>query len=161
MKLESVTGGMLRARGWTLSVAESCTGGLVCDRITNVPGSSGYFEGGIVSYSNLAKARRLSIPGKVIKRYGPVSPQIAKRMAEGVRRAFRTHVGLSTTGIAGPAGGTKKTPLGTVFISFSDGKRTWVKKVNLKGTRREIKKEASEETLQFLQDCLIRHGRQR
>src|SRR5512137_2029221 len=128
MRLERAIGKILREKGWTLSVAESCTGGGVSDRITNVSGSSDYFEGGIVSYSNRAKAMHLSIPKKVIDRYGAVSPQVARRMAQGVRQAFRTTFGLSTTGVAGPTGGTKKTPVGRVFIAVSGGKRTRVSK---------------------------------
>src|SRR4030066_69767 len=116
----------------TLSGAESCTGGLVSNRITNVSGSSDYFEGGIVTYSNKAKAQHLGIPLKYIERYGAVSSQIAKKMAEGVRQAFHTTYGLSTTGVAGPTGGTKKTPVGTVFIGISVEKRTIVKKLKLR-----------------------------
>ena len=134
----------------TLSVAESCTGGLVSDRITNVSGSSDYFEGGVVSYSLKAKAKHLGIPIAHIERYGVVSPQVAKRMAEGVREAFRTTIGLSTTGVAGPTGGTKKTPVGTVFIACSFEKRTLVKKLRLRGSRRQIKEAAAEECLKLL-----------
>ena len=123
-------------------MAESCTGGLVSDRITNVSGSSDYFEGGIVSYSIKAKAQHLGIPLKYIERYGAVSPQVAKKMAEGVRQAFHTTFGLSTTGVAGPTGGTKKTPVGTVFVGVADERGTFVKKLKLKGSRREIKEKA-------------------
>ena len=159
MRVENTIGQLLRARGETLSIAESCTGGLVSDRITNVPGSSDYFEGSIVCYSNRAKVRHLHIPLKTLERFGPVSSEIAGRMAQGVRNTFHTAFGLSTTGVAGPTGGTKKTPVGTVFIGFSNGKRTWVKKFDLKGSRREIKKETAEEALSFLQECLTRHVR--
>ena len=140
MRVENAIGKLLRTRGETLSIAESCTGGLVSDRITNVPGSSVYFEGSIVCYSNRAKARHLHIPLKTLERFGAVSSEIAGRMAQGIRKTFHTKFGLSTTGVAGPTGGTKKTPVGTVFIGFSNGKRTWVKKFDLKGSRREIKK---------------------
>jgi nicotinamide-nucleotide amidase len=150
MKIEKTIGDLLRKNGMTLSVAESCTGGLVSDLITSISGSSDYFEGGVVSYSIEAKAQHLGIPLKYIERYGAVSPQVAKRMAEGVRKAFKTTFGLSTTGVAGPTGGTKKTPVGTVFIGFSRDGGTLVKKLGLKGTRREIKKTAAEKSLQFL-----------
>ena len=139
----------------TLSVAESCTGGMVSDRITNVPGSSDYFEGGIVSYSIQAKAEHLHIPRKYIERHGAVSSQVAKRMAEGVRKTFNTTLGLSTTGVAGPTGGTRKTPVGTVFIGFSREGGALVKKLRLKGTRREIKKAAAEKSLQFLFEQIV------
>ena len=157
--LEKSMGDYLRERGWTLSIAESCTGGVVSHRITNVPGSSVYFEGSIVCYSNRVKARYLHIPLKTIEHFGAVSPQIARRMAHGIGEAFHTEFGLSTTGVAGPTGGTKKNPVGTVFIGFSDRKRTWVKRFVLKGTRREIKKEAAEKALLFLRECLTRHAR--
>lgn len=143
----------------TLSVAESCTGGLVSDRITNVSGSSDYFEGGIVSYSIQAKAEHLHIPRKYIERHGAVSPQVAKRMAEGARKAFNTTLGLSTTGVAGPTGGTRETPVGTVFIGFSDSRETVVRKENLKGSRREIKEKAAEQALLFFYERLV-HFRQ-
>jgi len=158
MELEKMIGNLLRERGLTLSIAESCTGGLVCDRITNVSGSSDYFMGGVVTYSNESKAEHLGVPLSIIKRHGAVSPQVARRMAQGVRKAFQTTFGLSTTGVAGPTGGTKRSPIGRVFVGISDGKRTWVKKLNLKGNRREIKKKATEEAQQFFYARLI-HSR--
>jgi len=157
MRLEKVIGKRLRERGWTLSVAESCTGGLINDRITNVPGSSDYFEGGMVTYSNESKARHLGIPLDYIKRYGAVSPQVARKMAWGVRKTFDTTFGLSTTGVAGPTGGTKRSPVGRVFIGIASGRKIWVKRKDLKGSRREIKKKASEKALQFFYEKLI-HG---
>ena len=158
MKLEKLIGDLLREKGWTLSIAESCTGGLICDRITNVPGSSDYFEGGMVTYSNESKAKHLGIPLDYIKKYGAVSPQVAKKMAQGVRKAFDTTFGLSTTGVAGPTGGTKRSPIGRVFIGFTNGRRTWVKKEDLKGSRREIKEKTTEKALQFFYEILI-HSR--
>lgn len=155
MKLERAIGNLLREKGWSLSIAESCTGGLISDRITNSSGSSDYFEGGIVSYSNRAKAMVLSIPMRAIERYGAVSPQVARRMAQGVRKVFRTTFGLSTTGVAGPTGGTKKTPVGRVFIAVSDGKRTLVSMETFKGMRRTIKKQATERSLRVLHDFLL------
>ena len=156
--LEKTIGDLLRERGWTLSIAESCTGGLICDRITDVPGSSDYFEGGMVTYSNESKAKHLGIPLDYIKKYGAVSPQVARKMAQGVRETFRTTFGLSTTGVAGPAGGTKRSPIGRVFIGIAtDGRRTWVKKLDLKGNRREIKEKATEKALQFFYGKIV-HG---
>jgi nicotinamide-nucleotide amidase len=155
MGLEKRIGNHLRQKGWTLSIAESCTGGLICDRITDVSGSSDYFMGGMVTYSNESKAVHLGVPLNYIKRHGAVSSQVAKRMAQGVRKAFHTTFGLSTTGVAGPTGGTKRSPVGRVFIGISDGKRTWVKKLDLKGSRREIKEKATDEALQFLNEKLI------
>ena len=161
MKLEKVIGDHLREKGWTLSIAESCTGGLICDRITNVSGSSDYFMGGMVTYSNESKARHLGIPLEDIKKYGAVSPQVAKKMAQGVRKAFSTTFGLSTTGVAGPTGGTKRSPIGRVFIGLTNGRRTWVRREDLKGHRREIKKQAAERSLKFLFERLVRSRQSR
>jgi nicotinamide-nucleotide amidase len=153
--LEKTIGDHLRNRDWTLSIAESCTGGLICDRITDVSGSSDYFEGGMVTYSNESKAKHLGIPLDYIKRYGAVSPQVARKMAQGVRKAFNTTFGLSATGVAGPTGGTKRSPIGRVFIGFANGRRTWVKQEDFKGSRRKIKEKTSERNLEFLYKILI------
>ncbi len=153
--LEKAIGDHLRKRKWTLSIAESCTGGLICDRITDIPGSSDYFMGGMVTYSNESKARHLGVPLDDIKKYGAVSPQVAKKMAQGVRKAFGTTFGLSTTGVAGPKGGTKRSPVGRVFIGVAAGRKTWVKREDLKGSRREIKKKASERALQIFYEILV------
>ena len=155
MRLERAIGSILREKGWTLSVAESCTGGVVSDRITNISGSSDYFEGGIVSYSNRTKTIHLSIPVRVLKQYGAVSSHVAGRMAQGVRKAFRTTFGLSTTGVAGPTGGTKKTPVGRVYIAVSEGKRTRVSKETFNGTRQTIKRKAAERSLLLLHGFLL------
>ena len=153
--LEKTIGELLRETKRTLAIAESCTGGLVCDRITDVSGSSDYFMGGMVTYSNASKARHLGIPLDYIKRYGAVSPQVAKKMAQGVRMTFNTTFGLSTTGVAGPTGGTIRSPVGRVFIGLAEGRKVWVKKLDLKGNRREIKKKAAEKGLEFFYGILI------
>ena len=155
MKLEKLTGDHLREKGWTISIAESCTGGLVCDRITDISGSSDYFMGGMVTYSNQSKAEYLRIPLDFIKKHGAVSSPVAKGMAKGVRKAFHTTFGLSTTGVAGPTGGTKRSPIGRVFIGLTNGRRTWVKKLDLKGNRREIKEKAAKEALQYFYKILV------
>ncbi|MGZ3512358.1 MAG: CinA family protein [Thermodesulfobacteriota bacterium] len=156
MRLEKAIGDLLRQKGWTLSIAESCTGGLICDRITNISGSSDYFMGGMVNYSNESKAKHLGIPLDYIKRYGAVSPQVARRMAQGVRKGFNTTFGLSTTGVAGPTGGTKRSPVERVFIGLTAGRKVWVKKLDLKGMRRKIKEEATENALQFFYETLAK-----
>jgi PncC family amidohydrolase len=161
MKLEKIIGDRLKERGWTLSIAESCTGGLISDRLTDVPGSSDYFEGGMVTYSNESKAKHLGIPLDYIKNYGAVSPQVARKMAQGVRKAFNTTFGLSTTGVAGPTGGTKRAPIGRIFIGFTNGRRTWVRREDFKGSRREIKRKAAERSLKFFYETLIRSRRSR
>ena len=156
MKLEKAIGDRLRKKGWTLSIAESCTGGLICDRITDVSGSSDYFEGGMVTYSNKSKTELLGVPEAYIKRFGAVSPQVARKMAEGIRKAFHTTFGLSTTGVAGPKGGTKRSPVGRVFIGVAAGRRTWVWKLDLKGSRREIKRESACRSLKYLYDFITK-----
>jgi nicotinamide-nucleotide amidase len=155
MKLEKVIGTLLRKKKWTLSIAESCTGGLICDRITNVSGSSDYFMGGMINYSNKSKSKHLGVPSMDIKKYGAVSPQVARRMAQGVRKAFGTTFGLSSTGVAGPTGGTKRSPIGRVFIGLAAGRKVWVKKLDLKGTRRAIKEKATEKALQHFHEILL------
>ena len=156
VKTEKAIGVLLREKRWTLSIAESCTGGLVSDLITNVAGSSDYFEGGIISYSNLAKTEHLGVPPDSIRKHGAVSSVVAISMAEGVRKAFHTSFGVSITGIAGPGGGSRKKPVGLVFIAVSDGKKTFVKKETLKGTRREIKKESARRSLKSLHDFIMK-----
>jgi PncC family amidohydrolase len=156
MELEKLIGDRLREKGWSLSIAESCTGGLICDRITDIPGSSDYFEGGMVTYSNESKAKYLGVPLDDIKKYGAVSPQVARRMAQGVQKAFNTTFGLSTTGVAGPTGGTKRSPVGRVFIGLASGRKVRVMKLDSKGNRREIKEKATEKALHFFYEMLVK-----
>ena len=158
MRVENAIGKLLRTRGETLSIAESCTGGLVSDRITDVPGSSAYFRGGMVNYSNESKAEHLGVPLVEIRKYGAVSSRVAGKMAQGVRKAFGATFGLSTTGVAGPTGGTKRSPIGRVFIGIAHGRRTWVRKLDLKGSRREIKEKAAEKSLNCLYRILVNKG---
>ena len=137
--LEGMIGTLLTEKKLTISVAESLTGGLVADRITNIPGSSAYFERGVVTYSNRSKTELLGVPENIIKQHGAVSKEVAVLMAEGVRKASGTDIGLSTTGIAGPSGGTDQKPVGTVFVAVSDGKRTICRDFTFKWERRRIK----------------------
>jgi PncC family amidohydrolase len=111
--------------------------------------------GGMVTYSNESKAKHLGIPLHYIREHGAVSPQVARRMAQGVRKGFNTTFGLSTTGVAGPTGGTKRSPVGRVFIGLTAGRKVWVKKLDLKGTRRKIKEKATEKALQFFYEILV------
>ena len=117
--LEETIARLLIEGGYTLAVAESCTGGLIAHKLTNISGSSNYFERGVVSYSNQAKIDILGVPKETLIEYGAVSAQTARAMAEGVRRIAGTDFGLSTTGIAGPTGGTENKPVGLVFIGFA------------------------------------------
>ncbi|MBM4295303.1 MAG: competence/damage-inducible protein A [Deltaproteobacteria bacterium] len=117
--LEDLVGQLLRAKGLSLAVAESCTGGLIGHRLTNIAGSSDYFLGGVISYSNEAKMDLLRVPPETLARRGAVSAETAVAMARGVRAVFRADVGLSVTGIAGPTGGSPEKPVGTVYIGLA------------------------------------------
>jgi PncC family amidohydrolase len=119
MSLEARIGDLLVSKHLTLAVAESCTGGLVCHRITNVPGSSRYLEGGVVAYSYSAKERLLHVDHSTLYEHGAVSEETAREMADKARRIFGTDIGISVTGIAGPAGGLPGKPVGLVFIALS------------------------------------------
>lgn len=154
--MESVVGKLLRERGLTLSTAESCTGGLIAHRLTEVPGSSEYFLGGIVSYSNQSKIRDLFVSEETIEKRGPVSPECAREMAQGVRRRFGASLGLATTGIAGPTGGSEETPVGTVFIAWSAEREEEVKRYRFFGSRSQIKLMASEVALDRIRRFLLK-----
>jgi len=117
--LSKVVGGMLENKGLTIAIAESCTGGMVSNGITDVPGSSVYFERGIVCYSNKSKQELLGVPEEILKTHGAVSRETAKSMAEGVKKMSGASLGLSITGVAGPGGGTSAKPVGTVFIALA------------------------------------------
>jgi nicotinamide-nucleotide amidase len=148
--LEAVIGGMLRSAGLTLAAAESCTGGLIGHRITNVPGSSDYFLAGLTTYSDESKTRLLGVPAELIAAHGAVSPEVAVAMAEGVRRAVGADVGVSTTGIAGPGGATPTKPLGLVHIGLSDKAGNVSEELRLRGDRVMIKERAAQLALFLL-----------
>ncbi|HOW56849.1 MAG TPA: competence/damage-inducible protein A [Smithellaceae bacterium] len=122
--LEEIVGRLLKEKKLTLAVAESCTGGLISSRITDVAGSSDYFNRAVVSYSNAAKTEILGVPAHVIEKHGAVSEETARLMAEGVRKISGTDIGLATTGIAGPTGGSAEKPVGTVYLALADRKST-------------------------------------
>jgi nicotinamide-nucleotide amidase len=126
--LEGLVGRLLRARGWTVALAESCTGGLVGHRLTQVGGSSAYFERGFVVYSNAAKQTLLGVPDAVLREHGAVSAACAEAMARGARERAGADVGVSVTGIAGPDGGTPTKPVGTVFVALADARGTVVER---------------------------------
>jgi nicotinamide-nucleotide amidase len=127
-RLEVVVGRLLRERGLTLSLAESCTGWLIGHRLTDVAGSSRYFERGLVVYSNAAKQTLLGVPAALIGRYGAVSAECAEAMARGVRTQAGTDLGLSATGVAGPEGGSAAKPVGTVFLGLADARTATVQR---------------------------------
>jgi nicotinamide-nucleotide amidase len=122
--LEAVVGRLLREQKRSVAVAESCSGGLVAQKLTDVPGSSAYFKGGVVAYANSAKRDLLGVPPDLLDRYGAVSDEVARAMAEGARARFRTDLAVATTGIAGPGGGSPDKPLGLVHIALADADRT-------------------------------------
>jgi PncC family amidohydrolase len=152
--LEEIIGNILQERHLTIASAESCTGGLVAKRITDVSGSSVYFTAGLVTYSNKAKTKFLSVPDEIVEQHGAVSKPVAERMAKGVCDAAEADIGLSITGIAGPTGGSPEKPVGTVFIGLAAGKEAWVKKFLFSGDRRKIRESSSEEALAMLLDYL-------
>lgn len=123
-KLEAVLGEMLRAHGSTVATAESCTGGLVAHRLTNVSGSSDYFLGSVVAYANPVKVNVLGVDSTVLETHGAVSEPVARQMARGVRERLGADVGVATTGIAGPTGGTPEKPVGTIWIGYADASGT-------------------------------------
>jgi nicotinamide-nucleotide amidase len=124
--LESVLIALLTLRQKTLAVAESCTGGFLAHRLTNVPGSSAVFLGGVIAYSNRVKQDLLGVRAGTLRRHGAVSEPVAREMAEGARRLLRADCALAVTGIAGPGGGTPEKPAGTAFIALSQEKGTTV-----------------------------------
>jgi len=154
MKIEEEIGRLLRDRKFTLSIAESCTGGLVSHLITNVPGSSDYFDRGYVVYSNRAKTELLGVSEYTIKKHGAVSSNTAAAMAEGVKTKSGTNIGLSITGIAGPGGGAIEKPVGLVYIAVAGCKKTECKEYMFKGKREEIKLQSAKAALEFLKDYL-------
>jgi len=139
-----------------MAVAESCTGGKLGDMITSVPGSSDYFLGGIISYSNSAKVGLLGVDPEALRTLGAVSEEVAVQMADGVRAAFGADIGMSTTGIAGPGGGSAEKPVGLVYIAASTKDGTSCRRLMSAGARDEIKTRSSESALAFALELLAR-----
>jgi nicotinamide-nucleotide amidase len=148
--LESVVGQRLRLKQYTIATAESCTGGLVAQRITAVPGSSDYFAGGVVSYTNEAKIQWLGVPREAIDRVGPVSGEVAEAMALGVREMTGANIGVSVTGIAGPSGGSEAVPVGTVYIGLANETGATNKRIILPGDRHLVRWRASTSALELV-----------
>ena len=148
--LEGLVAGILTEKKLSLAVAESCTGGLITDRLTDIPGSSVFLERGVVTYSNAAKIALLGVPEEVIAAHGAVSAETARLMAEGVRRLAGTHLGLAVTGIAGPTGGTEAKPVGTVHVALADGETTLFRHHALRWDRRRNKIAAAQIALLML-----------
>jgi len=138
---------LLVERKQTLALAESCTGGYIAHRVTNVPGASAVFSAGLVTYSNEAKQRFLGVRAETLARHGAVSEPVAREMAEGARRASQTDYAISVTGIAGPGGGTAEKPVGTVFIALASPGETRAWKRFNPGERMAFKQATSEQAL--------------
>lgn len=133
--LEEAVGHLLKAQGKTIALAESCSGGYVQHKITTIAGSSEYFQGGVVPYHNDHKINVLGVKPETLEAHGAVSEECVKEMAEGVRTLFKADIGASSSGIAGPGGGTEDKPVGTVWIAFADGEETITKKLQLTQNR--------------------------
>lgn len=136
--------------GRTLAVAESCTGGLVAQRLTDRPGASEYFLGGVVSYSNASKIRELAVSEELIRRHGAVSEEVVRAMADGVTERFGADAGIAITGIAGPGGGTKEKPVGTVWYASRIDGRTKAKTFRFGGGRQSVRERSAQAALHLL-----------
>lgn len=156
--LESVTGTLLKTRGETLATAESCTGGNIAHRFTAMPGASEYFKGGVVAYSNEVKIALLGVGPESLNRYGAVSQSVAEQMAEGVRRATGATYGISTTGIAGPTGGTPEKPVGTVWMAVATPNGVFSRRMVFGSVRSQNIERASSNCINLLRLQLLGLG---
>ncbi len=153
--LEQEVGNLLRQKGLTLGVVESATGGLISHRITNVPGSSDYYEGSITAYSNEVKIKIVGVKADTINKYGAVSHQVAKEMTQGGRRVLASDICLADTGIAGPTGATPGKPVGLCYIGLSHQGGTYSQKHYFRGNREQNKRSATEAALGWLKEYLL------
>lgn len=155
-KMEEIIGKILSEKGKTLSLAESCTGGLIAQRLTEISGSSKYFIEGVVTYANEAKIRTLNVPPDLIEKNGAVSAEVAEAMARGMRERAQTDYAVSVTGIAGPTGGTEEKPVGLVFIGYADASEVKSFKIILPGDRELIRWRASQAALEYLRRKIVK-----
>jgi nicotinamide-nucleotide amidase len=155
--LSAAVGRLLKESGKTFAVAESCTGGMISALVTDTPGSSAYFAGGVVSYSNSAKESLLGVRGETLAQRGAVSEETAREMAQGARQRFGADLGAAVTGIAGPDGGTPEKPVGTVWFALSDGSgEDLAKKRFFIGDRNMVRRAASLHALEIVRRHLVR-----
>jgi len=154
MGLEASIGELLRVKGLTLAAAESCTGGLLGHLITNVPGSSDYFIGGVITYSDEAKERLLGVAPAILAEQGAVSAEVAREMARGAKNLFHSDLALAITGIAGPGGGTEEKPVGLVYIALAAPDRELCERHIWRGGRAENKRRSAERALELLREYL-------
>jgi len=152
--LEEEIGRLLSQKGWTMGTVESATGGLIAHRITNVPGSSDYFLGSVVSYSNDIKMKCAGVKKATLEEHGAVSPEVAEQMAAGGRRVLKVDICVADTGIAGPGGETPEKPVGLFYLGLADRDGSSFKKHVFTGTREENKAAAAETALQWVRDYL-------
>ncbi len=157
MSLEEEISRLLKKHKLTLAIAESATGGLLTHLITNVSGSSQYFEGGMVAYGNRMKEEELGVKGEILKKHGAVSSEVAQEMASGIRKKRGVDIALSTTGIAGPTGATPGKPVGLFYIGLSSNKGTLSRKYQFQGTRVQNKQSAAREALSMLKRHLLNY----
>ena len=157
--IENKVGNELRERGWRLAIAESCTGGLIGHRITNISGSSTYYLGSITAYAYRAKVRLLGVSWDTLEKHGAVSKETVSEMAKGIRHALAADIGLSVSGIAGPTGGTPEKPVGYTWIGLSTPLGIWTLQHNAGGNRIENKEEIAQVALEFLYKFLSTNGK--
>jgi len=150
LSIEGVVGRMLGAKKMTVSVAESCTGGLLSKRLTDISGSSKYFMTGIVTYSNISKESFLGVKHADIARFGAVSSEVVSQMASGIRHFACTDIGIGITGVAGPKGVTARKPVGLVYIALAKGKKRIIKEFRFTGSREDIRWQASQVALDMI-----------
>jgi len=153
--LEVLTGNLLKERGLRLVAAESCTGGSLSSRITDVPGSSEYFLGGIVAYAYEVKVALLGVSWDTLHAYGAVSRETVLEMAKGARTRLSGDIAISVSGIAGPSGGTSEKPVGTTWIGLAAKEGEWAKEFHFSGNREQNKLSAADTALKFLLDYLL------
>jgi PncC family amidohydrolase len=154
VELSERLAGVCLGRGVSVAVAESCTGGLLGHLLTEVPGSSGYFRGGIISYSDEAKRSLLGVPAEVLAAHGAVSAQVARAMAEGARERLASDIAAAVTGIAGPDGGTPAKPVGLTYVAVADGDGVEVRRLLWAGDRTANKLSSAEAALELLLERL-------
>lgn len=157
--IETLVGDELRERGWRLAIAESCTGGLIGHRITNISGSSTYYLGSITAYAYRAKVRLLGVSWDTLEKFGAVSEETVSEMAKGIRHALAADIGLSVSGIAGPTGGTPEKPVGYTWIGLSTPQGILTLQHNAGGNRIENKEEVAQVALEFLYKSLSTNGK--
>ena len=156
--LEVLIGEIMTQRGLTLAAAESCTGGLVSHRLTNVPGSSVYFLGGVIAYANQTKLELLGVQASTLESHGAVSEVTVLEMASGVRRALHADIGIATSGIAGPGGATPSKPVGLVWIALSAADASTARSAIYPGDRLAVKEQSAQAALQLVLDYLENRG---